>query len=134
MYFACFGSFGDSNPRKSTLNLSPILKLNIVLAESILLKYKVGSFLLAIVLIFWLERLPFLFAKNLKGMIDMYFTDTPERRKFEREMRQKPNFDRRNDDCDESGNKNPSDNKISSISSKTKDWGWFCDNKNQESY
>ena len=26
----------------------------------------------------------------------MYFTDTPELRKFEREMRQKPNFDRRN--------------------------------------
>ncbi|WP_293973575.1 hypothetical protein [uncultured Ruminococcus sp.] len=47
----------------------------------------------------------------MKGMINMYFTDTPELRKFEREMRQKPNFDRRNDDCDESGNKNPSDNK-----------------------
>lgn len=31
----------------------------------------------------------------------MYFTDTPELRKFEREMRQKPNFDRRNDECDE---------------------------------
>ncbi len=28
----------------------------------------------------------------------MYFTDTPELRRFEREMRQKPNFDRRNDD------------------------------------
>lgn len=27
----------------------------------------------------------------------MYFTDTPELRKFEREMKQKPNFDRRND-------------------------------------
>lgn len=26
----------------------------------------------------------------------MYFTDTPELRKFEREMRQKPNYDRRN--------------------------------------
>ena len=63
----------------------------------------------------------------------MYFTDTPELRKFEREMRQKPNFDRRNDDCDESGNKNPSDNKISSISSKTKDGGWFYDNKNKKS-
>ena len=24
----------------------------------------------------------------------MYFTDTPELRKFEREMKQKPNFDR----------------------------------------
>lgn len=32
----------------------------------------------------------------------MYFTDTPELRKFEREMRQKPNFDRRNDDNNES--------------------------------
>ena len=31
----------------------------------------------------------------------MYFTDTPELRKFEREMQQKPNFDRRNDNCDE---------------------------------
>ena len=27
----------------------------------------------------------------------MYFTDTPELRKFERQMKQKPNFDRRND-------------------------------------
>lgn len=31
----------------------------------------------------------------------MYFTDTPELRKFEWEMRQKPNFDRGNDNCDE---------------------------------
>ena len=31
----------------------------------------------------------------------MYFTDTPELRRFEREMRQKPNFDKRNADCDE---------------------------------
>ena len=34
----------------------------------------------------------------------MYFTDTPELRKFEREMRQKPNFDRRNDECDDNKN------------------------------
>ena len=34
-------------------------------------------------------------------MINMYCTDTPELRKFEREMRQKPNFDRRNDYCNE---------------------------------
>lgn len=27
----------------------------------------------------------------------MYFTETPELRKFEKEMKQKPNFDRRND-------------------------------------
>lgn len=31
----------------------------------------------------------------------MYFTDTHELRKFEREMRQKPNFDRRNYNCGE---------------------------------
>ena len=44
-------------------------------------------FLLVIVLIFKLERLPFYFTKKLKGMIDMYFTDTPELRKLEREMK-----------------------------------------------
>ena len=44
-------------------------------------------------------------------MIDMYFTDTSELRKFEREMRQKPNFDRRNDDCDENEISHLSDNK-----------------------
>lgn len=41
----------------------------------------------------------------------MYFTDTPELRKFEREMRQKPNFDRRNDDYDENACANSLDNK-----------------------
>ena len=41
----------------------------------------------------------------------MYFTDTPELRKFEREMRQKPNFDRRNDECDENEIAHFSDNK-----------------------
>ena len=41
----------------------------------------------------------------------MYFTDTPELRKFEREMQQKPNFDRRNDDCDENEISHFSDNK-----------------------
>lgn len=44
-------------------------------------------------------------------MIDMYFTDTPELRKFEREMRQKPNFDRRNDDCYENNDAHFPDNK-----------------------
>ena len=44
-------------------------------------------------------------------MIDMYFTDTPELRKFEREMRQKPNFDRRNDYCNENEIVHFSDNK-----------------------
>ena len=41
----------------------------------------------------------------------MYFTDTPELRKFEREMRQKPNFDRRNDNNNESEIAHFSDNK-----------------------
>ena len=44
-------------------------------------------------------------------MTDMYFTDTPELRKFEREMRQKPNFNKRNDDCDENNQVHFSDNK-----------------------
>lgn len=44
-------------------------------------------------------------------MIDMYFTDTPELRKFEREMQQKPNFDRCNDNCDENDEAHFSDNK-----------------------
>lgn len=44
-------------------------------------------------------------------MIRMYFTDTPELRRFEREMRQKPNFDKRNDDCDENNEVSFSDNK-----------------------
>lgn len=43
-------------------------------------------------------------------MIKMYFTDTPELMKFEREMRQKPNFDRRNDECDENNDAPFSDN------------------------
>lgn len=37
-------------------------------------------------------------------MILNLFSDTPELRKFEGEMRQKPNFDRQNDDCDENEN------------------------------
>lgn len=41
----------------------------------------------------------------------MYFTDTPELRKFERDMRQKPNFDRRNDDSYENNDAHFSDNK-----------------------
>lgn len=41
----------------------------------------------------------------------MYFTDTPELRKFEREMRQKPNFDRRSDDCDETDDTRSLDDK-----------------------
>lgn len=41
----------------------------------------------------------------------MYFTDTPELRKFEREMRQSPNFDKRNDDCDKTDDARSLDNK-----------------------
>ena len=41
----------------------------------------------------------------------MYFTDTPELTKSERAMRQKPNSDRRNDDCDENNQAHFSDNK-----------------------
>lgn len=41
----------------------------------------------------------------------MYFTDTPELRRFEREMRQKPNFDRRNYNCDINDDAQFSDNK-----------------------
>ena len=46
----------------------------------------------------------------------MYFTDTPELRKFEREMQQKPNFDRRRDDEPES--ENPPNNNVASTTSK----------------
>ena len=63
----------------------------------------------------------------------MYFTDTPELRKFEREMRQKPNFDERNDDYNENENAHFPDNKNHNTNRK-KDGGWFYDYKNQESY
>lgn len=51
----------------------------------------------------------------------MYFTDTPELRKFEREMRQKPNFDRRNDDNNESEIAHFSDNKNVNTNRKKKE-------------
>lgn len=57
-----------------------------------------------------IRTVAFLFAKILKGMIDMYFTDNPELRKFEREMRQKPNFDKRNDYSEGNGNPHSPDN------------------------
>ena len=56
-------------------------------------------------------------------MIDMYFTDTPELRKFEREMRQKPNFDRRNDDNNESEIAHFFDNKNLNANRNKKDRG-----------
>ena len=51
----------------------------------------------------------------------MYFTDTPELRKFEREMRQKPNFDRRNVECDENEILHFSDNKKLNTNRNKKD-------------
>jgi hypothetical protein len=51
----------------------------------------------------------------------MYFTDTPELRKFEREMRQKPNFDRRSDECDENEISHFSDNKNVNTNRKKKE-------------
>ena len=56
-------------------------------------------------------------------MIDMYFTDTPELKKFEREMRQKPNFDRRNYECDENEIAHFSDNKKLNTNRNKKDRG-----------
>lgn len=53
----------------------------------------------------------------------MYFTDTTELRKFEREMRQKPNFDRRNDDNNESEIAHFSDNKKLNTNRNKKDMG-----------
>lgn len=53
----------------------------------------------------------------------MYFTDTPELRKFEREMRQKPNFDRCNDECDENEISHFSDNKNLNANIYKKDRG-----------
>ncbi|MGB5113652.1 MAG: hypothetical protein WBO01_00520 [Ruminococcus bromii] len=64
----------------------------------------------------------------------MYFTDTPELRKFEREMRQKPNFDRRNDDNNESEIAHFSDNKKLNTNRNNKDRGLIYDYKNQVSY
>lgn len=64
----------------------------------------------------------------------MYFTDTPELRKFEREMRQKPNFDRRNDECDENEILHFSDNKKLNTDRNKKEVGWFYDNKNKKSH
>ena len=64
----------------------------------------------------------------------MYFTDTPELRKFEREMQQKPNFDRRSDNCDENINAHFSDDKNYDTDKNKKDGGWFYENKNKKSY
>ena len=56
-------------------------------------------------------------------MIGMYFTETPELRKFEREMQQKPNFNRRNDDCDENDDAHFSDSKNLDTQKNRKDGG-----------
>lgn len=78
---------------------------------------------MAIVLIFLIITVAFFIYKKLKGMIDMYFTDTPELRKFEREMQQKPNFYRCNDNCDENDEAHFSDNKKLKTDRKKKDGG-----------
>ncbi len=51
----------------------------------------------------------------------MYFTDTPELRKFEREMKQKPNFDRHSYDSDEIKNANVPNNEKSKTDIKVKE-------------
>ena len=53
----------------------------------------------------------------------MYFTDTHELRKFEWEMQQKPNFDRRNDNCDKNNDAHFSDNKNLNAGRTVKDEG-----------
>ena len=53
----------------------------------------------------------------------MYFTDTPKLRKFEREMQQKPNFDRRKDNCDENDIVDSHNDRKSTTNSKYKDGG-----------
>lgn len=53
----------------------------------------------------------------------MYFTDTSELREFEKEMRQKPNFDRRNDNCYENNQAHFSDNKKLNTNRNKKDMG-----------
>ena len=40
----------------------------------------------------------FFILQKIERTIDIYFTDTPELRMFEREMKQKPNFDRHSDE------------------------------------
>lgn len=53
----------------------------------------------------------------------MYFTDTPELRKFERDMQQKPNFDRSNDDSYQNNGSHISDNKSLNTDINKKDGG-----------
>ena len=48
----------------------------------------------------------------------MYFTDTPELRKFEKEMRQKPNFDRCSDDYFDNRASNHTKNKNENLITK----------------
>ena len=40
----------------------------------------------------------FFILQKIERTMDIYFTDTPELRMFEREMKQKPNFDRHRDE------------------------------------
>lgn len=56
-------------------------------------------------------------------MTDMYFTDTFELSKFEREMRQKPNFDRCRDDYFDSRSSNRTKDEIEKLITKNNDGG-----------
>lgn len=95
----------------------------------------IGSFLLGNRFNFLnLERLIFYLQKKSKRMIDMYFTDTPELRKFERGMHQKPNFDRRNDDNENDDAYFSDSKKLNTDRNKKEGGGCFYDNKNEKSY
>ena len=64
----------------------------------------------------------------------MYFTDTPELRKFEREMKQKPNFDRRNDYFSNNESSRKRKDIKSDDNKKFNNGGQTYENKNQKSY
>ena len=53
----------------------------------------------------------------------MYFTDTPELRKFEREMCEKPNLDRCRDDYFDSRSSNRTKNRNENLITKNNDGG-----------
>lgn len=64
----------------------------------------------------------------------MYFTDTPELRKFEREMKQKPNFDKQNDYFSENESSHKRKDIKSGDNKKFNNEGQTYENKNQKSY
>ena len=64
----------------------------------------------------------------------MYFTDTPELRKFERQMKQKPNFDRRIDYSFDNESSHKRKDIKSDDNKKFNNGGQTYENKNQKSY